>query len=103
MIRSATENDAERLLEIYAYYVKNTAISFEYAVPSVEEFRSRIIHTLEKYPYLVIEENGLIRGYAYAGVFKGRAAYDHCCEMTIYLDHDSKCKGYGRALYSAIE
>ena len=103
MIRSATENDAERLLEIYAYYVKNTAISFEYAVPSVEEFRSRIIHTLEKYPYLVIEENGLIRGYAYAGVFKGRAAYDHCCEMTIYLDHDSKGKGYGRALYSAME
>ncbi len=103
MIRSATENDAERLLEIYAYYVKNTAISFEYDIPSVEEFRSRIIHTLGKYPYLVIEENGLIRGYAYAGVFKGRSAYDHCCEMTIYLDHESKGKGYGRALYIALE
>lgn len=102
-IRSAAIEDAGRLLEIYAYYVKNTAISFEYDVPSLEEFRNRIVHTLEKYPYLVIEEDGVIRGYAYAGVFKGRAAYDHCCEVTIYLDHGSKGKGYGRALYEALE
>ncbi len=103
MIRSATENDAERLLEIYAYYVKNTAISFEYEVPSVEEFRTRITNTLEKYPYLVLEEDGEVKGYSYAGVFKGRAAYDHCCEVTIYLDRDSKGKGYGRALYEKLE
>ena len=103
MIRSATENDAKRLLEIYAYYVEDTAISFEYEVPDLNEFRSRIIHTLEKYPYLVLEEDGVIRGYAYAGVFKGRAAYDHCCEVTIYLDRDSKGKGYGRALYEKLE
>jgi phosphinothricin acetyltransferase len=103
MIRNATENDAGRLLEIYSYYVTDTAISFEYEVPTVEEFRKRITHTLEKYPYLVLEENGVIKGYAYAGVFKGRAAYDHCCEVTIYLDGDAKGKGYGRALYGALE
>jgi phosphinothricin acetyltransferase len=45
----------------------------------------------------------VIRGYAYAGVFIGRAAYDHYCEMTIYLDRDSKGNGYGRALYTALE
>ena len=103
MIRNATERDAERLLEIYAYYVGETAISFECEVPALKEFGDRIAHTLEKYPYLVIEENGVIMGYAYAGVFKGRAAYDHCCEVTIYLDHDAKGKGYGRALYEALE
>ncbi|MBP5330387.1 MAG: N-acetyltransferase [Lachnospiraceae bacterium] len=103
MIRSATESDAERLLEIYSYYVENTAISFEYDTPGLNEFRNRIRHTLEKYPYLVLEEDGVIRGYAYAGVFKDRAAYDHCCEVTIYLDHDSKGNGYGRALYGALE
>ena len=54
-IRRATENDAEALLKIYAPYVEHTAITFEYEVPSVEEFRSRIRHTLEKYPYLVDE------------------------------------------------
>ena len=79
MIRSATKNDAERLLEIYAYYVENTAISFEYETPDLSEFRSRIEDTLKKYPYLVLEADGVIKGYAYAGVFKGRAAYDHCC------------------------
>lgn len=103
LIRSAATEDADRLLEIYSYYVENTAISFEYETPSLEEFRGRISHTLEKYPYLVLEENGMIQGYAYAGVFKGRAAYDHCCEVTIYLDRDSKGKGYGRALYEALE
>ena len=103
MIRSAVVSDAERLLEIYSYYVENTAISFEYKTPDLNEFRNRIENTLKKYPYLVIEENGVIMGYAYAGVFKGRAAYDHCCEVTIYLDHDSKGNGYGRALYNALE
>ena len=102
-IRSAAISDADRLLEIYSYYVKNTAISFEYEVPSPEEFKSRIMHTMEKYPYFVLEDDGVIRGYAYAGVFKGRAAYDHCCEVTIYLDFDSRERGYGRALYQALE
>ncbi len=103
IIRSAAIEDTKRLLEIYAYYVKNTAISFEYEVPSLEEFENRISYTLEKYPYLVVEEEGKVKGYAYAGVFKGRAAYDHCCEVTIYLDCDSKGNGYGRALYNALE
>ena len=103
MIRNATIDDAKRLLEIYAYYVKNTAISFEYDVPSLEEFRNRIAGTLKKYPYLVLEEDGIIQGYAYAGVFKGRAAYEHSCELSIYVDHDAKRRGYGRRLYEALE
>ena len=103
MIRKATIDDAEHLLEIYAYYIKNTAITFEYDVPSLEEFRNRIVSTLKKYPYLVLEEDGIIQGYAYAGAFVGRAAYEHSCELTIYLDHNSKGRGYGRALYEALE
>ena len=103
MIRSVTEGDAERLLKIYAYYVENTAISFEYETPDLNEFRNRIAHTIKKYPYLVIEVDGVIKGYAYAGDFKGRAAYAHCCEVTIYLDRNSKGNGYGRALYTALE
>ena len=50
-IRSAVPEDAPRLLEIYSYYVEKTAITFEYDVPSVEEFESRIRNTLKKYPY----------------------------------------------------
>ena len=103
MIRSATEKDAGRLLEIYAWYVENTAVTFEYDVPSMEEFRERISATLKKYPYLVLEEDGRIRGYAYAGAFVGRAAYERSCEVTVYLDHGSRGHGFGRALYEALE
>ena len=102
-IRSAAANDAARLLEIYGYYVEKTAISFELETPSAEEFRERIRKTLEKYPYLVAEEDGAILGYAYAGVFKARAAYDHCCELTIYLDRNARKRGLGRKLYEALE
>ena len=67
MIRVAKREDAEELLKIYSYYVENTAITFEYDVPSVEEFSDRISNTLKKYPYLVLEEEGKILGYTYAG------------------------------------
>ncbi|MCR5489542.1 MAG: GNAT family N-acetyltransferase [Saccharofermentans sp.] len=103
LIRSATADDAGRLLEIYSFYVEKTAISFEYDVPDIEEFRGRIQNTLKRYPYLVLEDDGKIQGYTYAGVFKDRAAYDRSCEVTIYVDKESKGKGYGRALYNALE
>ena len=102
-IRSATVGDAERLLEIYAYYVEHTAISFEYDVPSVEEFRSRIENILKAYPYLVAEEDGKIRGFAYAHPFVGRKAYEHSAELTIYLARDAKRRGYGKSLYEELE
>ena len=65
-VRIAGGEDAEKLLAIYAPYVENTAITFEYEVPSIEEFRERIEHTLSRYPYLVAERGGEIMGYAYA-------------------------------------
>lgn len=102
-IRNATVGDAETLLEIYSYYVKNTAISFEYDVPTVSEFSSRIESTLKKYPYLVLEENGEIMGYAYANPFKTREAYKYSVETTIYLKNGMQKKGYGKALLTALE
>lgn len=82
-IRMATPDDAEQLLAIYAPYVEQTAITFEYDVPSVEEFRHRIEKTLEKFPYLVAEHDGQIVGYTYASTFRVRPAYNHCVEMSI--------------------
>ena len=66
-IQNVTIEDAEELLEIYAPYVKNTAITFEYDVPSVEEFRQRIVNISDRYPYIKAVANGQIVGYAYAG------------------------------------
>lgn len=101
-IRNAMLEDAERILEIYDYYVKNTAITFEYETPSVEEFKERMEKTMKRYPYLVILRNGLIEGYAYAGPFVGRAAYDWSCEMTVYLDYNAQKCGMGRKIYEAL-
>ena len=102
-IRSATVDDASRLLDIYAYYVESTAISFECEVPSLEEFTTRIANTLKRYPYIVAEEDGEIWGFAYADVFKNRAAYDRSCEVSIYVERNARGKGYGRALYEELE
>lgn len=102
-IRVATPQDAGALLAIYAPYVTDTAITFEYEVPSLTEFRERIRHTLERYPYLVMEQNGEILGYAYAGPFKERAAYDWAVETTIYVKQGMKKQGIGRKLYQALE
>ena len=102
-IRTAVPEDAKRLLEIYAPYVTDTAITFEYDIPTVEEFRGRIENVLKKYPYIVAERDGVIVGYAYAGVFKARRAYDHCVETSIYVARDAQGKGIGRTLYEALE
>ncbi len=102
-IRSAKIEDASALLAIYKPYVEGTAITFEYDAPSVEEFTARMRGTLEKYPYLVLEKDGKILGYCYAGVFKGRAAYSRSVETSIYVKMGEHGKGYGRALYSELE
>ena len=85
MIRAAAPADASALLAIYAPYVKKTAITFEYDVPTEEEFRGRISRTLQRYPYLAAEQNGEILGYAYTGPFGERAAYNWAAETSIYL------------------
>ena len=103
VIRDARACDAGRMLEIYAYYVDNTAISFEYTAPSLREFSARIAKTTERYPWLAAEQNGRVTGYAYAGPFKGRAAYDWSCELSVYVDRDAAGQGIGRRLYEELE
>ena len=103
IIRTATQADAQALLNIYSPYVEHTAITFEYEVPSIEEFSSRIAHTLLKYPYLVAEENGRFLGYAYASPFHDRPAYDWAVETSIYVREDIRGCGCGRLLYEVLE
>ena len=103
LIRKAKISDAEALLSIYAPYVTDTAVTFEYKVPSVKNFSDRIYNTLQKYPYYVAENNGQILGYAYAGPFKTRAAYDWAVETTIYIRKDRQKTGVGKKLYEALE
>jgi len=103
IIRIASLDDAEKLLKIYAPYVEKTAITFEYDVPSIEEFKRRIETTLQRYPYIVIENENEILGYAYASAFINRSAYDWSAETTIYVKENMRKMGLGKKLYNAIE
>lgn len=102
-IRFAKSEDAKELLKIYAYYVTDTAISFETEVPSEEEFKLRIEEVLKSYPFIVACKDDEILGYAYLHSFVGRKAYELSAETTIYLNPDKKKMGIGKKLYSVLE
>lgn len=101
-IRTAVITDAEAIQSIYAPIVLNTAISFEETPPSVEEIAQRIATTLQTYPYLVAEEDGEIKGYAYASQHRARAAYRWAVDVTVYVAESARRQGVGRELYEAL-
>lgn len=102
LIRIAKEDDAEEILKIYSYYVKNTAITFEQKVPSLEEFSNRIKETLINYPYLVAIVDGKIIGYIYASRFRTRESYICSAATSIYIEKSYQRKGIGKKLYSEL-
>ncbi len=95
----ATEKDAADLIKIYQPYVLETAISFETETPAISDFRSRIIDTVPRFPWLVYELENKIVGYAYAGAFKSRCAYAWSVESTVYVDRQFHGRGRGKDLY----
>jgi len=101
-VRLATTADADASAAIYAPYVLDTAISFELQPPDADEMAARIARTLERTPWLVAEVNGVVHGYAYAGRFRDRPAYDWSTESGIYVDRASRGLGIGRALMVAL-
>jgi phosphinothricin acetyltransferase len=101
-IRLATAGDSDAILEIYAPYIRDTAISFETEVPTRGAFRQRVVSILEHYPYLVCEENGSIVGFAYASSYRERAAYRYDVSVSIYLRHDCQSRGVGSGLYDVL-
>ena len=102
-MREVQISDAERLAEIYSYYVQNTAISFEYEAPSAAEFEKRIRKVKDNYPYLACVEDGRIVGYAYASAYSDRSAYAWTATSSIYVDKDFRRMGIGNMLYGELE
>lgn len=103
MLRFATQADIPQMLEIYGPYVLNTAISFEYTVPTTEEFTQRFCTITATFPWLVWEEDHKILGYAYGSLPFGRAAYRWCAAGSIYLAPSARGRGIGKKLYTALE
>lgn len=101
--RLVREEDAPNLLKIYKPYVEKTAITFEYELPSIEEFRQRIIKISSIFPYIVvIDDNDKIIGYAYANSYRERKAYDWVVELSIYLDENERGHHVGYKLYRRL-
>lgn len=103
-LRLATIDDAEQILAIYAPIVRETTISFEHDVPTLDEMQTRIQKYLQHYPYLVCEDtqNGQIAGYAYASLHRGRWAYQWSVECSAYVHTDYRKQGIGRTLYRTL-
>lgn len=103
MLRIARREDVPQMLAIYAPYVLRSTATFEYDVPSLEEFYRRFDTFTRQYPWLLWEEDEKIEGYAYASPPYSRPAYAWCVEPTIYLRPECRGKGVGEKLYTALE
>ncbi len=101
-IRLASPDDTAAMLEIYAPFVRDTATSFETAVPTREAFATRVQAVLTEAPWLVAESGDLVAGYAYAGRHRERPAYRWTREVSVYVKSEYHRHGVGRALYSSL-
>lgn len=101
-IGPVTKSDAAQIANIYNYYIENSTITFEEEKVSEDEMCERIKNISAKFPYLKIQENEEVLGYAYATSWRVRSAYRFSAEITIYLKNDIQRKGYGSKLFSAL-
>jgi L-amino acid N-acyltransferase YncA len=102
MIRPATTDDAAQICDIYNHYVMQTTITFEERLVVPDDMTQRMTEVLETLPWLVCEEDGKVRGFAYANKWKGRCAYRYSAESTVYLDPIATGKGVGSQLYQVL-
>lgn len=100
-VRFATPADSPALLGIYGQYI-HTPVTFEYSLPTQDEFAGKIADISRHYPYLVAEDDGRTAGYAYAHRFKERAAYQWGAELSVYLDQNAAGRGLGKKLYALL-
>ena len=103
LIRRATAKDAERIAEIYGYYVENTAVTFEFEAPDAAEIKRRLDEIEKTHAFFVSVTGGKGSGFSYASPLRKRPAYDASCEVTIYIDPEMRRKGLGRMLYTALQ
>jgi len=102
-IRPASPSDAVRICAIYNHYVTTTTVSFEEDPVAEQEMAQRIADVgAAGLPWLVLEVDGALAGYAYATKWRVRPAYRHSVESSVYLDRAFSGRGFGRMLYGAL-
>ncbi len=101
-VRDATRDDAASCAAIYNPYVRDTAITFEIDEITDAEMAHRIEHKQARHAFLVAELDGRVVGYAYAGEYRDRYAWQWAAETSVYVDRNVHRSGAGRALYLAL-
>jgi len=102
-IRPAAPADADAIAGIYNHYVLDTAVTFEERAVPVADMAARIAEVLgAQLPWLVVESEGRLAGYAYASRWRTRAAYRYSVEVSVYLDRAMVGAGRGSRLYAAL-
>lgn len=101
-LRKADLTDSEGILNVYAPYIKDTAITFETVIPAVDEFTTRVANFIKQYPYLVACADGKVVGYAYASRHRERAAYCYDADVSIYTMPEYHGKGVAVYLYNVL-
>lgn len=102
-IRLAAPADSDAMLAVYAPYVENTVVTFEYDVPTAADFRRRVEATLPRFPWLLVQDGeGAVWGYAYASPYHPRAAYQWDAEGSIYLRPEAQGTGLAAPLYRCL-
>jgi L-amino acid N-acyltransferase YncA len=102
IIRLATIDDAAAVTDIYAPYCDGSAVSFEQCAPTVEHMQQRIGGVIAHRPWIVLDEDGVVAGYAYAGLHNDRWAYRWSVNTAIYIGRAHHRRGAGRALYTTL-
>ena len=99
LIRLAAGADAAAIAAIYRPYVETSRISFEEVPPDAAEFERRMANAM--YPWLVVEDDDRVVGYASTSPLRGRSAYRFSVETGLYLEPGARGRGLGRALLGA--
>ena len=103
MIRAIRDQDIPVCLSWYNWYISHTTITFEEEPLSFESFQLRVKQITSVYPWIVLEEEGSLKGYACLDMFNTRTAYRFSADVTVYLDPGERGKGYGTALMKTLE
>lgn len=101
-IRLATVEDASDVRFIYAKHVTDSAVSFEYALPSLQEIENRIRKSFSRHVFIVMESSTNVVGFAYASDFRSRQAYQWIAEVSVYVGEEFKRRGVARSLYTVL-